>query len=196
MKRFKVTSCVGAICALAILASAEDKTKTQEEIRTDRISSAAESSTHKANEMIGASVQNKSGEKLGTVRDLAFELPDGRLGYVIVASGGILGLGEDYHAAPPKAFSHDSSTPRILSIDIAKDRWDASPKFKKDQLNGLNSRRDEIEKYYADAAHKEDVKAEANIGDARAQGKIKTPDISSTASPESETALHLATELI
>jgi sporulation protein YlmC with PRC-barrel domain len=196
MKRFKVASCVGAICAFAVLASAEDKTKTQDEIRTDRISKSADSSTHKANEMIGASVQNKSGEKLGTVRDLAFELPTGRLAYLIVASGGILGLGADHHAVPPKTLSHDSSTPRILTIDIAKDRWDASPKFKKDQLTGLNAHRDEIEKYFADAAHKEDVKAEANVGDAKAEVKIKTPDISSTASRDSEATLHLATELI
>jgi sporulation protein YlmC with PRC-barrel domain len=196
MKRFKVAGCVGAICAFAILGSAQDKTKTEEEIRTDRISKAPESSTHKANEMIGASVQNKSGEKLGTVRDLAFELPAGRLAYVIIASGGILGLGADYHAAPPKTFSHDSSTPRILTVDIAKDRWDASPKFKKDQLTGLNAHRDEIEKYYADASHKENVKAEANVGDAKAEVKIKTSDISSTASRESDATLHLATELI
>lgn len=196
MKLFRVASCVGAICAFAVLGSAQDKTKTEEEIRTDRISKGSESSTHKANEMIGASVQNKSGEKLGTIRDLAFELPAGRLAYVIVASGGILGLGADYHAVPPNTFSHDSSTPRILTVDTTKDRWDASPKFKKDQLTGLNAHRDEIEKYYADAAHKEDVKAEANVGDARAEVKIKTPDISSTASRESDATLHLATELI
>jgi sporulation protein YlmC with PRC-barrel domain len=196
MKRFKVASCVGAICAFAVLGSAQDKTKTEDEIRPDRISKAPESSTHKANEMIGASVQNKSGDKLGTIRDLAFELPAGRLAYVIVASGGILGLGADYHAVPPKTFSDDSSTPRILTVDITKDRWDASPKFKKDQLTGLNAHRDEIEKYYADAAHKENVKAEANVGDAKAEVKIKTPDISSAASRESDATLHLATELI
>jgi len=196
MKRFKIVSCVGAVCALAVLASAaEDKTSVQQD-RTERISKGLDAAMHKANEMIGASVQNKSGEKLGTVRDLAFEMPSGKLGYLIVASGGILGLGSEYHAVPPKTFSHENSTPRVLAVDIAKDRWDASPKFKKDQLTSLNTHRDEIDKYFTDAVQKDEVKAEAKLGDAKAEVKVKTPDISATTKGDSDATLQLASELI
>src|SRR5215211_8871047 len=159
------------LCAVALSTNAaEEKIKVQPS--TDAKASVT---THKANEMIGATVQNKSGEKLGTVRDLAFEMPSGNLGYVVVASGGILGLGSDFHAVPSKAFAHETSTARVLTLDMSKERWESSPKFKKDQLTGLNAHREQIDKHFSEASS-DDLKAQGKIGDAKAEVKIKTPD--------------------
>ena len=155
---------------------------------------AAAPTTHKANDMIGASVQTRSGEKLGTVRDFAFALPSGELAYVIVASGGILGLGAEYHAVPPKAFSHETQNPKVLTLDTTKDKWDAAPKFKKDQLPNLNAHREQLDKYFEGS---NDAKAEVKIGDAKAEVKVKTPDIRAGGSESMKGAtLHLATDVI
>lgn len=184
----------GAMCASTLL-FAEDKTKVQQDTKISE-SKASSVTTHKANEMIGASVQNKSGEKLGTIRDLAFEMPSGKLAYVIVASGGILGLGADFHAVPPKAFSHETTAARVLTLDLTKEQWESSPKFKKDQLSDLNAHREQIEKHFADVG-KEDLKAEAKIGDAKAEVKIKTPDLNPAAKSETKSeSLRLASDLI
>lgn len=146
--------------------------------------------------MIGATVQNASGEKLGTIRDLAFEMGSGKLAYVIVASGGILGLGADYHAVPPKGFSHETRTARVLTLDVTKEQWESSPKFKKDQLTGLNTHAEQIDKHFGDAA-KKDVKAEARIGDAKAEVKIKTPDFNPGVRGDAKSEpLQLASDLI
>jgi sporulation protein YlmC with PRC-barrel domain len=190
MKQFNLVFS-SVLCAFALSTqAAEDKVKVQQS--TDAKTSIT---THKANEMIGAAVQNKSGDKLGTVRDLAFEMPSGKLAYVVVASGGILGLGADFHAVPPKAFVHEGSTTRVLSLDMTKEQWDSSPKFKKDQLTNLNAHQEQIDKHFSDAA-KDDVKAQAKIGDAKAEIKIKTPDISATAKGDAKSELQLASDLI
>jgi sporulation protein YlmC with PRC-barrel domain len=194
MKRFKVLIFAGAMCASTFL-FAEDKSKIQQDTKISE-SKASSVTTHKANEMIGASVQNKSGEKLGTIRDLAFEMPSGKLAYLIVASGGILGLGADFHAVPPKAFAHETTAARVLTLDMTKEQWEGSPKFKKDQLTGLNAHREQIEKHFADAG-KDDLKAQAKIGDAKAEVKIKTPDISASAKSDAKSdTLRLASDLI
>jgi sporulation protein YlmC with PRC-barrel domain len=120
----------------------------------------------------------------------------GKLAYVIVASGGILGLGADFHAVPPKAFSHETTAARVLTLDMTKERWEGSPKFKKDQLTGLNAHSEQIEKYFADAG-KDDSKAQAKIGDAKAEVKIKTPDINAAAKSDAKSEpLRLASDLI
>ncbi len=155
---------------------------------------AASPTTHKANDMIGSSVQTKSGDKLGSVRDFAFALPSGDLAYIIVASGGILGLGAEYHAVPPRAFSHETQNPKVLTLDTTKEKWDAAPRFKKDQLPNLNAHREQLDKYFAGS---NDAKAEVKIGEAKAEVKVKTPDIRAGGSDDMKgTALHLATDVI
>lgn len=195
MKQFKVLVFAGALCASTLFLFAEDKIKIQQDTKIDG-AKASSVTTHKANEMIGASVQNKSGEKLGTVRDFAFEMGSGKLAYVIVASGGILGLGADFHAVPPKAFSHETTSARVLTLDMTKERWESSPKFKKDQLTALNAHGEQIEKYFTDAG-KDDLKAQAKIGDAKAEVKIKAPDINAAGKSDAKSEpLRLASDLI
>jgi len=191
MKRFKIAVLTGALCAGVALTAAENKSDSRTPNARD---AAASPTTHRANDMIGSSVQTKSGDKLGTVRDFAFALPSGDLAYVIVASGGILGLGAEYHAVPPKAFSHETQNPKALTLDTTKEKWDAAPKFKKDQLPNLNAHREQLDKYFEGS---NDAKAEVKIGDAKAELKVKTPDIRAGASESMKAAaLHLATDVI
>ena len=191
MKRFRLAVLAGALCAGMVLTAAENKNDARTPTARD---AAASPTTHKANEMIGSSVQTKDGEKLGTIRDFAFALPSGDLAYVIVASGGILGLGAEYHAVPPKAFSHETQNPKVLALDTTKEKWDAAPKFKKDQLPNLNAHREQLDKYFEGS---KDAKAEVKIGDAKAEVKVKTPDIRAGGSESMKgAALYLATDVI
>ncbi len=191
MKRFRLCVVTGALCMGMALTAAENQTDSKTPNARD---AAASPTTHKANDMIGSSVQTKSGDKLGTVRDFAFALPSGDLGYVIVASGGILGLGAEYHAVPPRAFSHETQNPKVLTLETTREKWDAAPRFKKDQLPNLNAHREQLDKYFEGS---NDAKAEVKIGDAKAELKVKTPDIRARGSEEMKgTALHLATDVI
>jgi sporulation protein YlmC with PRC-barrel domain len=195
MRHLKLTAIVCAATLSALVTSAEDKVKLQADTRTTADQSATDT-TCKANELIGMSLQNKSGDKLATVRDLAIDTSSGRLAYIVVASGGILGLGADYHAVPAKAISFDTANAKALSSDITKEKLESSPKFKKDQLNTLTAQREQIDQHFKDAKDT-DLKAEAKIGDKKAELKVDAPEIPSPTGRADKTAeLKLATDLI
>lgn len=174
--------------ALAFAALGQETTKLQQD---PRVTAEKSTITFKAHELIGLPAQNKSGEKLGTVRDLAFAMPSGRLEYIVAASGGILGLGADYHALPAKALTPNSAA-RSLTIDATKEQWDSAPKFKKEQLGTLGAHREEIERHFPKAG--DDLKLGARVGGAKAEIKGDAPEIPPSTGREKE--LRLATDLI
>lgn len=62
----------------------------------------------RANQFIGTDVQDNQGNKIGYVKDLALDMPNGRIVEVILASGGTLGLDENFTAVPPECFAIDT----------------------------------------------------------------------------------------
>ena len=50
--------------------------------------------------ILGATVNNPAGEKLGTVEDLMINSTDGHIIYAVMSFGGLLGLGKQYHPVP------------------------------------------------------------------------------------------------
>jgi sporulation protein YlmC with PRC-barrel domain len=76
---------------------------------------------HKASELIGMNVQNVSDQKVGDVNNLGLDLKSGRIAYVILASGGVLGVGDKLYVMPPNAFTLGSDKKTLVtSIDKAK----------------------------------------------------------------------------
>src|ERR1035438_6842186 len=61
----------------------------------------------KASDLIGMEVKNNQNEKLGKVNDLALDVESGRIVYVILSTGGFIGIGDTLHAVPPGALHHD-----------------------------------------------------------------------------------------
>jgi hyperosmotically inducible protein len=88
--------------------------------------------TQRASELIGMTVQNNAGEKLGKVEDLVVDVNSGRVVDVVVSSGGFLGIGSDFSVVPPRAFRIDRDQ-KIAFTDTTKDQWAAAPHFKNDQ---------------------------------------------------------------
>jgi sporulation protein YlmC with PRC-barrel domain len=74
----------------------------------------------RSSKLIGATVKDASGEKLGKIRDLAIDLHGGRVLQVMVARGGILGVGEKHVALPPTTLSVDTSGDVTTSVDRQK----------------------------------------------------------------------------
>ena len=57
--------------------------------------------THRASKIIGAEVRNGQDQKVGTIKDLVLEDPQsGRISEVIIAVGGVLGMGDKLFAVP------------------------------------------------------------------------------------------------
>lgn len=59
----------------------------------------------KVSGLIGVEVRDMQGEKLGDIDDIVIDFEEGKVSYLVMASGGILGVGEKKLAVPIKAFS-------------------------------------------------------------------------------------------
>jgi sporulation protein YlmC with PRC-barrel domain len=82
----------------------------------------------KASDVLGITVKNDQGQKLGDVSDLAVDVEAGRITQVIVNTGGFLGMGDELRAVPPGAFTHDADG-KILVLNADKEKLKAAPKF-------------------------------------------------------------------
>jgi len=102
-----------------------------------------------ADKVIGREVKGSQDENLGTVKDFAVDLHNGRLVEVLVGSGGVLGLDEQYRAVPPGQFTCDAATKTMrLNVDAA--RFNAAPSFKLSDWDANSGRENivEVYKYY------------------------------------------------
>src|SRR5262245_29348281 len=52
----------------------------------------------RASELIGKNVQNRSGESLGEINDLAIDLHHGKVPFAVLSFGGVLGVGDKLFA--------------------------------------------------------------------------------------------------
>jgi sporulation protein YlmC with PRC-barrel domain len=73
-------------------------------------------------------VKNNQNEKLGKVDDLAVDVESGRIVYVILSTGGFVGIGDTLHAVPPGALHHDVAN-KTIHLDADKAKLTAAPKF-------------------------------------------------------------------
>ncbi len=138
--------CRGLICLLApmimaIKLSAESSSAPEQgkssQASLQRISTSEQGIT--PSELMGYTVENQMGEKLGLVKNMVIDTRSGWLDFVIVSSGGLIGLGSKLRAVPASALSPATAIYRTLAIDITVDRWKSAPTFSNGQLASLSN---------------------------------------------------------
>jgi sporulation protein YlmC with PRC-barrel domain len=82
--------------------------------------------SHRISKVIGSDVRNKSGEKIGDIRDLVVD-DHGTIKLAIVSTGGFLGVGDRLHAVPWDVLTLGPKDDHILDIDRA--HLQATPGF-------------------------------------------------------------------
>lgn len=75
----------------------------------------------KSGSVLGSSVYNANGEKLGSVDDIVVNRGNGRIMSVVIRDGGLLGIGGKLIAVPYGAFGYDASKSR-LTLDVTPER--------------------------------------------------------------------------
>jgi sporulation protein YlmC with PRC-barrel domain len=85
--------------------------------------------------LLEASVVSKSGENLGKLEDLALNPKSGKIDYVILGRGGILGIGEKRVPVPWQAVNITSEKQFMVNVD--KNKLKSAPTVDK-QLSGLD----------------------------------------------------------
>lgn len=84
----------------------------------------------RASNLVGIVLKNKSGEILGDINDVVFQL-NGQVTAYIVGVGGVLGIGEKNVAVPyaDVALTTDTDGKRSATLDVTKAALEAAPTY-------------------------------------------------------------------
>jgi sporulation protein YlmC with PRC-barrel domain len=91
----------------------------------------------KATQLIHSTVRDSAQQELGEVHDFVLDLKAGRLLYIVLGQGGILGVGEKLYPIPPTAFTV-SDAGKAVVLNTTREQLDRAPQFTKDTWPGLN----------------------------------------------------------
>ncbi|MET0248545.1 MAG: PRC-barrel domain-containing protein [Sphingobium sp.] len=84
-----------------------------------------------ADDVRGKTVYGRDGDKLGTIDKLILDERTGQVAYIILSTGGFLGLGQSYHPVPWSAFRYDE-TQGGYAAAIDKRLLEGAPSFRPD----------------------------------------------------------------
>ncbi len=92
-----------------------------------------------ARDIIGKDVRSLLGDDLGEVKDLVASPNSGKIVYVLVGTGGVLGIGEQIRVVPFAAFTLKNSTSEngALILDVSKIRWEDAPLHRESEIDAL-----------------------------------------------------------
>jgi hypothetical protein len=85
-----------------------------------------------SSDAIGKAIVNPQREHLGDIKDFVFD--QGRVSFVILSYGGVVGFGGKSVAIPYSALSFDTKD-RLFVLDATKDRLEAAPAFDRKMLS-------------------------------------------------------------
>jgi len=84
----------------------------------------------KASEVIGVKVQNKAGEHMGEITEVVIDKTQGKINYLVLDFGGVLGFGNKFFAMPWGLFTYNTDKDCFI-INIDKERLKNAPGFDK-----------------------------------------------------------------
>ena len=115
--------------------------------------------------LIGIPVVSAQGEDLGRSEELMIDLESGQVGYVILAAGGYLGVGDKLLAIPWKILQLDSEQMRF-QLDAEVEKLRQAPGFDKNSWPRMGDRHWglEIHRYYGRPPYWEESERGIHLG--------------------------------
>ncbi len=95
----------------------------------------------RASKVLDQNVYTTADEKVGDVEELGIDPRNARISYLVVSTGGFLGIGDKLHALPWEAAKPMPGTGKDgdkLVVDLTKERLTKAPEFKKDDWNRMS----------------------------------------------------------
>lgn len=80
----------------------------------------------RAKKVIGTSVKDPSGQKIGEVEDIVLDKQSNNIMYAVVGFGGFLGMGEKYHPMPWASLDYDEGSDGYV-VNLTKEQLKAAP---------------------------------------------------------------------
>jgi sporulation protein YlmC with PRC-barrel domain len=87
----------------------------------------------RAKKVIGTTVKNTAGEKIGTVEDIVLDKLSNNIVYAVVGFGGFLGMNEKYHPVPWSALDYVESEDSYV-VPFTKEQLKGAPADSLDRL--------------------------------------------------------------
>ena len=86
-----------------------------------------------ADKVEGTNVYNMAGEKVGSIRNVMIDKISGKVVYATMAFGGVLGMGQKFHALPWNVLKYNAELGGY-QIDIDRDRLEQGPAATEEEL--------------------------------------------------------------
>ena len=132
-----LTAAAGVIIATIVVAQAQQTPRTDQPSTRSRTTESTSTTSdkvmkvNKCSQLIGMDVKNAQGEKLGDIKDVVIDFNSGKVGYVVLDTGGGILSSEKLHAVPLQAFQAGSEG-NTLILNSDKDRLSKAEGFTKD----------------------------------------------------------------
>lgn len=106
----------------------------------------------KSAEVIGVTVKNPEGDKLGKIEEIVLDKLSGQVHYVVLSFGGILGMGDKFFAFPWKSISY-SKDDKSFILNVSKEKLKGAKGFDKDHWPDMAQEQwaQDIKSYYNDS---------------------------------------------
>jgi hypothetical protein len=127
MKKITTIILICMIALVVVLSSA---------YATEMMMTERSTTIHYATNIIGATVNNLQGEKLGKIIDLTID--QNRITFAVLSHGGIVGVGEKLIPVPISALSIKDE--KTVLLDISKNKLLTAPSFEKSQRPDFSNR--------------------------------------------------------
>ncbi|RXE55267.1 hypothetical protein ABH15_10815 [Methanoculleus taiwanensis] len=85
----------------------------------------------------GKTVKNPDQKVLGTVHDLILDMESGRVAFLVLSTGGILGIGEKFIPVPWEAYSGMTGDDAI-TVDVTRETLESAPNYDRDAWEGIH----------------------------------------------------------
>ncbi|HEY7489688.1 MAG TPA: PRC-barrel domain-containing protein [Candidatus Tectomicrobia bacterium] len=109
---------------------------------------------YKMHTVLDQVVETPQGKNVGHIEEVVLEAATGHMAYVVLAFGGVLGLGDKLVALPWWAL-HVSAAARPFQLQLTEEQLKNAPGFTKDQWPDMEAKhwRDAIQAYYGRSPH-------------------------------------------
>jgi len=81
-----------------------------------------------ADKVQGTEVYNPAGENLGSIHDVMIDKKSGKVAYAIMAFGGFLGMGNNYHPLPWSLLKYDTAKGGYV-VDLDRTQLEGGPSY-------------------------------------------------------------------
>ncbi len=152
MKKLKLKTSVALmlpVFGLALAAPAYTQTSANTQMNKPSQTQRAAARDMRLSQLIGKDVRNAQGEDLGDIKDVIFDVNNGRVHYVVLSFGGFLGMGDKLFAYPVRAFSPAADRDELV-LNVAKERLKAAPGFEASRYPDFDKPeyRSQVDRYF------------------------------------------------